>query len=81
MMSKDRYPPFSLWGILFYFSGVIFLTQKDPCRSHFCERQRPSAAMILIRSGEMEQRSHSTGSVSPSRFLTPPGVRCSPISS
>ena len=40
MMSKDWYPPFSLWGILFCFLGVIFLTQKGPCRSHFCERQR-----------------------------------------
>ena len=30
--------------------------------------------------GEMKQLSHSTGSVSPSRFLTTPGVRCSPMS-
>ena len=28
-------------GYFFYFSGIIFLTQKGPCRSHFCERQRP----------------------------------------
>lgn len=73
-MSKDRYPPFSIWGILFCFSSIIFLTQKDPCRSHFCERQRPSTTYDLIRSGEMGQRSHSTGSVSPFRFLTTPGV-------
>ena len=73
-MSKDRYPPFSIWGILFCFSSIIFLTQKDPCRSHFWERQRPSTTYDLIRSGEMGQRSHSTGSVSPFRFLTTPGV-------
>ena len=73
-MSKDRYPPFSIWGILFCFSSIIFLTQKAPCRSHFCERQRPSTTYDLIRSGEMGQRSHSTGSVSPFRFLTTPGV-------
>ena len=61
-------------GYFFCFSSIIFLTQKDPCRSHFCERQRPSTTYDLIRSGEMEQRSHSTGSVSPFRFLTTPGV-------
>ena len=61
-------------GYFFYFSGIIFLTQKGPCRSHFCERQRPSTTYDLIRSGEMGQRSHSTGSVSPFRFLTTPGV-------
>ena len=36
--------PFLLWRILFCFLGVIFLTQKGPCRSHFCERQRLSAS-------------------------------------
>lgn len=30
MMSKDWYPPFSMWRILFCFLGVIFLTQKAP---------------------------------------------------
>ena len=30
MMSKDWYPPFLLWRILFCFLGVIFLTQKAP---------------------------------------------------
>lgn len=65
---------FPYGGYFFCFSSIIFLTQKDPCRSHFCERQRPSTTYDLIRSGEMEQRSHSTGSVSPFRFLTIPGV-------
>ena len=35
---------FHCGGYFFCFSGIIFLTQKGPCRSHFCERQRPSAA-------------------------------------
>ena len=65
---------FPYGGYFFCFSSIIFLTQKDPCRSHFCERQRPSTTYDLIRSGEMGQRSHSTGSVSPFRFLTIPGV-------
>ena len=28
----------------FLFSGIVFSTQKSPCPSHFCERQRPFAA-------------------------------------
>ena len=57
--------------------GRRFHNTKNPCPSHFCERQRPSAAMISIWSGEMKQLSYSTGSVSLSRFFTTPGVSVS----
>ena len=64
---------FHCGGYFFCFSGIIFLTQKAPA-DHISVKDRGLLLLDSIRSGEMEQLSHSTESASPSRFLTTPGV-------